>query len=82
LADEEGKDLGTHYLYVRSIISALSLFLEREDMSANLGKHEFEMCQKIYNELCRLQKELVRLKLVRTYARDALPLLYTCCTHL
>ena len=63
--DEEGKDLGSHYLYVKSIISALSLFLSREDMSASLGTHEIQLSQKIFDGVCRLQKEIVRLNLVR-----------------
>ena len=65
LEDEEGKDLGTHYLYVKSIISALSLFLSREDMSASLGTHEIQLSRKVFDGVCRLQKEIVRLNLVR-----------------
>jgi hypothetical protein len=67
LEDEEGKDLGTHYLYVKSIISALSFFLSREDMSASLGTHEIQLSQKIFDGVCRLQKEIVRLNLVRHF---------------
>jgi len=62
--DDEGKDLGTHYLYVKTILSALSLLFARADLSLHLGgATESALCTQIYDEICKLQTEIVRLKL-------------------
>ena len=74
--DEEGKDLGTHYLYIKTILSALSLFFSRSDLSVHLGgKTESELSKQVCDEICKLQKEIVRLKLVRFSENTHSPLL-------
>jgi hypothetical protein len=65
-ADAAGKDLGTHYLYVKQIVWALTTFFDLHSPSfvdLTEDSAEVSVCRGLLDAAAKLHKELVRLKL-------------------